>query len=111
MESRKSAPVFMGADPAFPDLLGWAVIILGHQRTDEASSREITREGTACSEADAVLDAMLDETGHPLEGSSVVDQGDAAWTWPDRPARPGARRAPRHRRVRARSLKQLGERP
>lgn len=132
--------VFLGTDPAFPSLAGWAGIVIGHHGTDRTlprgveiihntiltgstrpdgitnsvfmspkylelsveerpvmannvlgavgtperlcallglSTRNIVREGTGCSEADAVLDPLLDETGHPVEGSPVVDQADA----------------------------------
>jgi len=44
------------------------------------SSRNIVRDGVACSDADAVLDPMLSESGVPLDGSPVIDQADPAWS-------------------------------
>jgi hypothetical protein len=43
------------------------------------SSRNVVREGTACSETDAVADPVLDEAGYPLESSPGIDQADPAW--------------------------------
>jgi hypothetical protein len=43
------------------------------------SSRNVVREGTACSETDALADPALDEVGYPLEGSPGIDQADPSW--------------------------------
>lgn len=135
--------VFLGTDPAFPDWIGWAAVVLGHHRDDEEhvplravivnntiltgsprpdgwtnsvfatpsyanvpladrpvlannvlgivgtperlcpllnlSSRNVVREGTACSETDALADPGLDDAGYPLEGSPSIDQADPSW--------------------------------
>jgi hypothetical protein len=45
----------------------------------QASSRNVTREGVSCSEADAVADPGVDWRGRPADGAIVIDQADPAW--------------------------------
>lgn len=46
-------------------------------------TRNIMRDADApCSENDSVADPGLDEFGHPLENSTVIDQADPAWAPP-----------------------------
>ncbi|MGH3019580.1 MAG: choice-of-anchor Q domain-containing protein, partial [Gaiellaceae bacterium] len=46
------------------------------------SSRNVVREGTACSETDTVADPFLDELGYPLENSPGIDGADPSWATP-----------------------------
>ena len=46
------------------------------------SSRNVMREGTACSETDAVADPALEEDGYPLEHAPGIDQADPSWATP-----------------------------
>jgi hypothetical protein len=43
------------------------------------SSRNVMREGTACSETDAVADPALDEDGYPLGHAPGIDRADTSW--------------------------------